>query len=258
MNFQKYHGAGNDFIITTEQNLTNQKIASLCQNHYSIGADGLIIIKQDSEIYQMKYFNKDGSSATMCGNGLRCAAKYIYDNSPVKATKIKIQTDVQIHQCEIIDEDTVRVEMGMVDFNSSNISCPKLESFEYKNTLFWPNYYFMTTDHVVIDIIGAKFKNGNLELIGEKMMNNKCLIKGTNTNFIIKQENDEITIITFERGVGITNACGSGACAAAWHVLEGNNGKLKVNQMGGSVLIEIKDSIIYLTGPAKYVFKGEI
>jgi diaminopimelate epimerase len=238
--------------------MNNQEIAKLCRQHYSIGADGLIMVEKIHGHYKMTYFNHDGSRASMCGNGLRCAAKYIYDNDSSKNTKMKIQSDVLLHSCEIISDKLVKVEMGSPDLNHKNIKIKNLPNLKVADQNISLNYYFMTTDHIVLDCSKLKISQEDMIMIGKKLMKSDFLVNGSNTNFITSKDNETIQITTFERGVGITNACGSGACAVAWHISKGKKGDYKINQKGGTLEIQIINGKIHMTGPVKYVFKGEM
>lgn len=243
MKFTKYQGLGNDFIITDE-NIKKEKIKKLCDRHFGIGADGLIINSKYNDIPYMKFFNADGSVARMCGNGIRCYADYLY-NKGLDFTKI--YTLAGIKKIEKIGNN-YRVFMGKAE-----------EKFLDKNFLSENlNSIYTGTNHCVI------ISDGDIEYlnkIGPLIEKNTMLFKeGTNINLVKVVDRQNIRVYTYERGVGITLACGTGACASAYLTnLKGYTDKIiNVNLLGGKLKIELSSEGIYMIGSAKKVFEGEI
>lgn len=243
MKFTKYQGLGNDFIIIDE-NLEKEQVIKLCDRHFGIGADGLIINSIHEGIPYMKFFNSDGSVAKMCGNGIRCYADYL-NNKGLDFSKIYTLSGIK--EIEKIGDD-YRVFMGKAE-----------EKFLDKEFLSESlNSIYTGTNHCII--VSDKDLD-YLNEIGPIIEKNTELFKdGTNINLVKVIDNNNIRIYTYERGVGITLACGTGACASAYLTnLKGYTGKLvNVNLLGGNLKIELSSKGIYMIGSAKKVFEGEI
>lgn len=243
MKFIKYEGLGNDFIIIDED-ISVEEVKRLCDRHFGIGADGLIVFKMKNDIPYMHFYNADGSFASMCGNGIRCYADYLYN----KGINIeKIDTLAGIKNVEKVGNN-YKVYMGKarVDF----------ENIEHDNMLL--NSIYTGTEHCVI--ITDK-KLDYLKEVGPNIEKNKNLFPiGTNVNFIEILDRSNINMLTHERGVGITLACGTGACASAYISNKKDlvDKKVNVHLLGGDLVIDITDEGIYMTGPANKVFEGDI
>lgn len=246
--FSKYNGLGNDFIITDE-NISSETARKLCDRHFGIGADGLIINSTKDGLPFMKFFNADGSIAKMCGNGIRCYAKYL-DLKGINY--FKINTLAGIKQVEKI-EDEYRVCLGSAKVNFLDKEI-KLENRKIKL-----NYIDTGIDHCCIIDENMDFEF--LKKYGEKIEKNYNIFpNGTNVNLVHILSESEMNVYTWERGVGITLACGTGASACVYAAnLKGLvDKKCKVNLLGGPVKISITEDNIYMTGTATKVFDGEI
>ena len=215
MILSKYHGYGNDFIIgVNNDDIDNKQLAiSVCDRHTGIGADGLIMLDL-KDGFEMMFYNADGSRCTMCGNGIRCLAKYIVDNGfvPKDCTSITIKTLSGIRTIEV-DRDNYCVNMGKPIFNASSIGVTNteiLDDYELKfdNRTVKVNSCFMTNDHLVV--IGDYNHDSAL---GKFLCENTLFTRGVNVNFVNVINQNEIFVETYERGVGWTLACGSGSCA---------------------------------------------
>lgn len=269
MKFTKMHGNGNDFIviedldakISDEQGLARK----LCSRNFGIGADGILIVRK-SEIadIQMIIINSDGSNAAMCGNGIRCFAKYVWETKLVNKTPIDIETGdgVKVAYVEIAHNEviSVTINMGKPSFNPESI--PALSNEEIINTnitidtkKYNINSILMGVPHTVI--IG-KLSDFNIEE-GKYIEKYNLFPRGTNVNFCEVIDRKELKVKTWERGAGPTLACGTGSCAAVVVAnrlgLVDNN--VKVGIPGGSISVEIKDDGVFMTGPAEIVFFGE-
>lgn len=291
MKFTKMTGLGNDYIyINAIEEKEIENIAELSKKlsnrHFGIGADGIIIIdKSDIADFKMRIFNSDGSEAEMCGNGIRCVGKYVYDNGLTNKEKITVETlagtkslnlfpqkqnDYKTEVGEIKEEknkvvDSVEVDMGEPNFKSADL--PKIEGEEIakdidmtiENQVYRFTAVSMGNPHVVTFVEDINLVP--IEKIGPIIENDEIFPHKTNIEFVEIIDKNHIKMRVWERGSGETFACGTGACAAV--VAGGVNGYTKpevnVELLGGNLQIKWnKDNHIYMTGPAKTVFKGEV
>lgn len=273
MKFQKMHGLGNDFILMDEIDPLKYDLTALaiklCDRHQGIGADGIILILP-SEIadVKMRIINSDGSEANMCGNGIRCFAKYVYDNKINTATSFTIETGAGVMIPELIVEDGkvlfVRVNMGAPQLERSAI--PMLgaagkvinESLHIADKEYKITSLLMGVPHTIIFV--DHLDETDIVTIGRQIEKHPAFPKGTNVNFVEMINEHEVKMKTWERGAGSTLACGTGSCATA--VATSLNGKtgheVTVHLALGDLLIEWLDGIVYMTGSANHVFTGEV
>jgi diaminopimelate epimerase len=265
MPFEKMHGLGNDFIVINSMHLpedSNQDYEQalckrICNRHKGIGADGIIIIDQVKEsteaIRSWRYYNSDGSVAEMCGNGIRCAAKYIYEHGlSGEDINFKIETLAGDIGIEMQDQEMVKVDMGAPKEIKNNLKLSVNNfSFDYE-------YVSMGNPHAISffnDI--QRVKNHGPAIETHSAFPNK-----TNVEFAQLVSETEIDLIVWERGCGFTEACGTGACATVVAAVEKGYAKkdtdIKVNLPGGTLIINW-DSItgsIFMTGKAEMTFIG--
>jgi diaminopimelate epimerase len=252
--FNKYQGAGNDFIIIDNRNgnfnpSATELINKLCDRRFGIGADGLILVSKHKEAdFEMKYFNSDGKIASMCGNGGRCVAHFARKWN-IAGIKQKFMAFDGIHEAAI-DNDAVRLQMG-------NVNEYKLIDGNYFINTGSPHYVVFTRNIDSINVFeeGKKLRWSPLFAPG-----------GTNVNFV-EVMNNGLYIRTFERGVeDETLACGTGVTASAIaSVLKGHfdTNSVSVRTKGGNLRVdfEIKNEKVFniwLTGPATFVYEGKI
>ncbi|MDI6602329.1 MAG: diaminopimelate epimerase [Thermoanaerobacteraceae bacterium] len=272
MKFVKMQGIGNDFIIIEDSELNGIDAIglakSLCERHFGIGADGLILVCS-SEKYdaRMRIINSDGSEAEMCGNGIRCFAKYIYDRGIVTKKKMEIETLAGVVKPEVFTDDTGRVKTVKVDMGKPNLDREKIpvrgkgslinEELTVLDKTFNISSVNTGVPHTVIftDDIEAF----PVEIYGPKIEKNDQFPYGTNVNFAQVVDRGDLKVRTWERGAGLTLACGSGACAAAYisHLMGYTDSRVQVSLPGGDLFVEIEDNI-YMTGPCEEVFSGYI
>jgi diaminopimelate epimerase len=266
----KMHGCGNDFVVLTDfhQNMTPQLAKAICTRHFGVGADGLITIVKsgiNDVPWRMKFFNPDGSTAEMCGNGIRCFAKYLHDNSLVTHKgALPVNTDAGIITPEIITnterEAQVRVDMGIPGlYNASQVTIQPGEEGIVRGNVDGHDFTFisMGNPHTVI-FSGQPEKD--VVRFGPSIEKKTTLFpEKTNVEFIKLINKDELLLHVWERGAGITNACGTGACAAfAAAVLHGYcRDAAVVHLPGGDLTIEWKGmgEHVYMTGNAVNVFE---
>lgn len=272
MKFSKMHGLGNDFIVVEEENLVGNDTSSLakkvCERNFSVGADGLLIVYKSSIAdIKMEIINSDGSHADMCGNGIRCFAKYVYEKGIVKKEEIEIETGAGVLIAHLkIDKDKVtgiNIDMGSFSFDKKDI--PFVGDEDNKNYSLVVNNkeYSATTmllgvPHTVVyvDEINPSevIENGAIIEKLEKYENN------TNVNFVKYIDKDNIEVRTWERGAGITYACGTGTCASAISgITRGiNNNKVTAKLYSGEMIVEYKDGRVFMEGPAEFICDGEV
>jgi diaminopimelate epimerase len=252
--FNKYQGAGNDFIIIDNRNRifnpeNSSLIKNLCDRRFGIGADGLILISSISGFdFKMVYFNSDGFEGTMCGNGGRCAADFAI-RSGIAGKKLKFMATDGVHEA-FSEEDLIRLKMNDVHEISS-------VSGNYFINTGSPHYVLFTSDLDTFDVYNE----------GKKIRWSKDFIPGgTNVNFVEPEDNG-IYVRTFERGVeDETLSCGTGVTASAIaSVLTGHfdRGPVNVKTKGGNLKVEFnvegqQITDIWLCGPATFVFQGTI
>ena len=276
MKFTKMQGLGNDYIYINctkgYESIENPGELSkkLSDRHFGIGGDGIILIcDSDLADFKMRMFNKDGSESEMCGNGIRCVGKYVYDFGLTKKNNITIETLAGIKNLKLnISKgkvESVCVDMGepILEPNKIPLKCDNNKNIIELNLLdnkFIFHCVSMGNPHAttVIDDI----KNFDVNKFGKLVESDYHFPKKTNVEFIQILDTNNIKMRVFERGSGETLACGTGACASVVScVLNGlTERKVKVNLLGGFLDIEYNesDNHVYMTGPAVTVFKGEI
>lgn len=274
--FTKMNGLGNDFIILDweeyqKTKLTPDKLAlKLCDRNFCIGADGLIIINPNTNKADISwiFYNSDGSIAQMCGNGMRCFSRYVYDNKIINKKEFSVETKAGIIVPEIISEDEVKVNMGNPILepnkipvkNSFNLNIP----YKLDNNEFLLNAVSMGNPHCII-FVKEDSKKLALEY-GSKIETDPMFPEKTNVEFVEILSRNEIIINVWERGCGITLACGTGACATTVAgILNGYlDKKINAKLPGGTLTIEWQGNSsdtkqnVYMTGRADYSFSGEV
>jgi diaminopimelate epimerase len=275
MKFTKMHGAGNDYIYIDcfTQNVENPKDLSrkLSDRHFGIGADGIVLIKP-SHIADcfMDIYNADGSRAQMCGNAVRCTAKYIYDNK-LRQSTISVETLSGIKAVEIIKKNGIvvggRVDMGKPILNGHQIptrygsSVVKNEKLNIENKLYEITCVSMGNPHCVV--FCNDIEKLDLNTIGPPFENHEMFPERINTEFVEVLDKNRLKMRVWERGSGETLACGTGACAVAVaSVINGicsKNEEITIQAMGGELKAQWNENDnVYLSGNAKTVFQGDV
>jgi diaminopimelate epimerase len=269
LNFTKMQGTGNDFIVIEDfddkyDNL-EELARKLCDRHFGIGADGILIVRKSAKAdIQMIIINADGSYASMCGNGIRCFAKYIWEKKYVQGDNIRIETGdgIKLANIRVKDGKAEGITINMGKYNFEPKSIPALGEEEIINTKLNVNnkeYYitsmFMGVPHTVVF---GKLQDYEVEE-GKLIERDSLFPKKTNVNFCEVVRRDMISVKTWERGAGPTLACGTGSCASvvAANKLGYIDPKATVQVPGGLLNIEIVGEEVLMTGPAEIVFKGE-
>jgi len=276
LKFEKYQGAGNDFVIVSEKELIEKGIpeygefaSQVCNRHFGIGADGLIILKYVASMPFMFFFNADGSQAPMCGNGIRCFSHYLVNNHLIDGNEFVVKTvpgdlTIRVNYDEEKDDFSARVNMGKPIFNIKELINTEKEQFlrekiNIDGKEIEISYIFMGTDHSIIFV--NDFSDYDIDEIGKKIENYTDLFpKKVNVNFVKVYDRKRIEVITWERGAGRTLACGTGATASA--VLAGTFGfvdnKVNVKVPGGQLVIEYEggENNAFMTGPSEKIAEG--
>ncbi|WP_414550563.1 diaminopimelate epimerase [Anabaena sp. CCY 0017] len=275
--FTKYHGLGNDFILVDNRAsslplLTPEQAIPLCDRHFGIGADGVIFALpgENGADYTMRIFNSDGSEPEMCGNGIRCLGRFIADLEGESRNKdsYQIHTLAGMITPQLMADGQVKVDMGL----------PRLLAGEIPTTLGTAETKVINQP---IEVAGKTWEvtcvsMGNphcitfvsdvaaipLEIIGPQFEHHPAFPQRINTEFIQVVSRDYVKMRVWERGAGITLACGTGACAAlVAGVLTGNCDRIATVELpGGPLQIEWSeiDQRVYMTGPAERVFTGQL
>lgn len=269
MFFNKMHGLGNDFILVNSSLLAEiNDIPSLaillCDRRRGIGADGLIVYtKPNVEPLRMKLWNSDGSKAQMCGNGIRCLARLASCNSWVDGNSFPILTDAGIKNIDI-DGDLVGVDMGGASFKTSEIPSTLNEEFFIEKEFSAGGIVWKATcvnvgnPHCVIFV--DNYSNIDLEKHGKAIEQSPIFPEGINVEFVIAENMHRLQMKVWERGAGITEACGTGACASFAAACRTSRASeyADVELPGGILHISTgNNGHIKMTGPAEFVFTGE-
>ena len=274
MQFTKVHGQGNDFVLVDgfQEHIADYSQAAIqvCDRHFGIGADGLVLIlPSDKADFKMRIFNSDGSEAEMCGNVTRCVARYVYEHGLTDKTKITLETLAGLIKPELIfngkELQTVRVDMGQPILKRGLIPMtgnPEEQAvnipLEVAGNTYFGTCVSMGNPHCVIFVEDI----GKIDLsgIGPFIETHSFFPKKTNVEFVQVLSDQEIRMRVWERGAGITLACGTGTSATlVAAVLNGKTGrKVTVHLDGGDLDVDWgSDGHIYMSGPAVEVFRGE-
>lgn len=274
--FVKMHGCGNDYVYINcfYQNVIDPENLSilLSDRRYGIGGDGIILINPSNKADAfMRIFNKDGSEGKMCGNGIRCVAKYLYDVGISKDLKnIKIETLSGVKTVEILEnignKALVRVDMGIAELDSLKV--PVISSEEkvinqpitVNGGVYNITCVSMGNPHAVMFF--EEIYSVNIKEIGSKLSANRMFPDGVNVEFVSVCDESNIEMRVWERGSGETLACGSGACAAVVAAVENGlckkNEDITVNLRGGKLVVNYSENGVFMTGNAVKVFEGEV
>ena len=288
MKFTKMQGAGNDYIYVdcTKKLLKNPSKTAIkvSERHFGIGSDGMILIKSsDKADFFMEMYNADGSRSEMCGNGIRCVAKYVYDKGLTDKKDITIVSAGKIKYLKLTVEGKTATDRGQVTLVQVNMGTPILAPAEVPVTveatqetadgpavvnapiMVDDTEYHMTcvsmgNPHAIVFMEGVK--DLDIEKIGPKFEHHTCFPNRTNTEFVEILDRKNVFMRVWERGTGETLACGTGCCATAVAcVLNGlTDEEITVKLLGGELHIKWDRvaNLVYMTGPAKIVFEGEV
>lgn len=278
LEFGKYHGLGNDYIIINDikRSIPEGKKSSLalklCEIHFSIGADGLIFICESTNAdIKMRIFNNDGLEAEMCGNGIRCFSKYVYENNIVRKDQITIETLKGVMQAKlnVVDNKVISVE---IDMGPPILNCEEIpvildslvnrcvnEPLVILDKIFKFTAVSMGNPHAVI-FVEEQLNDDQLNMYGAAIESNDHFPNKVNVEFVKAISKEESIVRVFERGVGITKSCGTGACASvvAGTILGifNENVPITVHNDGGDLKITYTGKRVLMEGPIEKVFDG--
>ncbi len=274
ISFWKMHGLGNDYIVIDNRNeeLSEQELPSLaiklCKRRFGIGADGLLLIypSQIADV-KMRIFNPDGTEAEMCGNGIRCLAKYCFEKRLVEKTTMLVETLGGVRELTLKIEggtiDSVKVNMGSPSFEAERIPVKWNGAFineiiDVRGKKIRATALSMGNPHCVVFV--ENVENYPVDVFGPIIEKHKLFPKRTNVEFAQIISRRKIKVRVWERGVGETLACGTGACASvvAANVLGKVDENVAVQLLGGELMVEYRNNVVFVEGPAKKVFEGFI
>ena len=253
MKFTKMQGIGNDYVYVNcfrEQVENPSQVAiKVSDRHFGVGSDGLILIKpSDVADFEMEMYNADGSQGAMCGNGIRCVAKYVYDYHLTDKTSISVNTKSGIKYLDLTVEDGKVKEQVIA------------QPLNINQNLYEVTAVSMGNPHVIVYM--EDVKNLKIEEVGPYFEKSSVFPESVNTEFVRVIDRNTVEMRVWERGSGETLACGTGACAVAVAcILNGyTEDQVTVKLLGGDLKIfwDREADLVYMTGPAEVVFDGEI
>lgn len=274
MKFTKMHGCGNDYVYVngfTEKVADKPKaVVALSDRHFGIGSDGVIFINPSQQAdFEMEMYNADGTSAEMCGNGIRCVGKYVYDHGMTDKTSITVESFGKVKYLDLTVENgkvvKVKVNMGKPELTAKDVPVVSVheqvidEEIIVKGKSYRMTCVSMGNPHAVVFMDDVEHLA--IEEIGPYFENHERFPNRTNTEFVQVIDDSHVKMRVWERGTGETLACGTGCCATAVAcVLNHLTGAhVTVQVLGGEIEIywDQKENLVYMTGPAVTVFEGE-
>ena len=274
MKFTKMHGCGNDYVYVngfTEKVADKPKaVVALSDRHFGIGSDGVIFINPSQQAdFEMEMYNADGTRAEMCGNGIRCVGKYVYDHGMTDKTSITVESFGKVKYLDLTVENgkviKVKVNMGKPELTAKDVPVVSVheqvidEEIIVKEKSYRMTCVSMGNPHAVVFMDDVEHLA--IEEIGPYFENHERFPNRTNTEFVQVIDDSHVKMRVWERGTGETLACGTGCCATAVAcVLNRLTGAhVTVQVLGGEIEIywDQKENLVYMTGPAVTVFEGE-
>lgn len=274
MKFTKMHGCGNDYVYVngfTEKVADKPKaVVALSDRHFGIGSDGVIFINPSQQAdFEMEMYNADGTRAEMCGNGIRCVGKYVYDHGMTDKTSITVESFGKVKYLDLTVENgkvvKVKVNMGKPELTAKDVPVVSVheqvidEEIIVKEKSYRMTCVSMGNPHAVVFMDDVEHLA--IEEIGPYFENHERFPNRTNTEFVQVIDDSHVKMRVWERGTGETLACGTGCCATAVAcVLNRLTGAhMTVQVLGGEIEIywDQKENLVYMTGPAVTVFEGE-
>lgn len=275
MKFSKLQAAGNDFILVNGMEYRGLDLSEVakkvCDRHFGIGADGLMTC-EESEIadIKMNYYNSDGSRGEMCGNGIRCFSKFVYDSGVVNTEKFSVETDAGIKYITLTLEEKrvkyISVDMGRADFRAESVPCTIEREFileeeiEVENQKLKISSVLMGVPHTVIFV--EDYSGYDIDRLGKAIEYSTDIFpRKTNVNFVQVVDDENMNIKTWERGASRTLGCGTGCCSSAvlaYKLGKIKNRKVKLTTEGGEVFVEFDEEYnVIMKGSADTICTGE-
>lgn len=274
--FWKYHGLGNDFIVIDATSggllVESGQARQLCERHTGIGADGVLTVLPASQAdFRMHIYNADGSEPDMCGNGIRCFVKYLIDQGRAQRSSVRVETGAGILDCRAhVGSDgrvaSVAVDMGKVELERERIPMQGEgrclgEKIDLGELSFEVSALRVGVPHLVL------FDKADLALArqrGPQLENHPLFPERTNVDLAEIKNRRELDLVVWERGCGITLACGTGACATVTAACLADrvdyDQEVRVNLPGGTLFVKVQNDLgaVWMRGPAEEVFRGEV
>lgn len=273
------HGLGNDFVvidaISQTVNLSAEQVRFIADRHFGVGCDQLLLVEKtqlEGVDFRYRIFNSDGGEVEQCGNGARCFARFIHDKGLCDKETLRVETQSGIIGIRIDSDNNVTVDMGVAKFepaalpmlvNDLNTSLDKSQAKRYTQSINGKNIEFgavsMGNPHIVMQV--EDIQTANVKVLGAVLESHVIFPQRVNVGFMQVIDRQHIRLRVFERGVGETKACGTGACAAVvvaqqWGLLDD---EVQVQLPGGSLVIKhLQDANVFLIGDAVFVFDGQI
>ena len=274
MKFNKMQGAGNDFLlfngVKNKYENYSKMAQKLCDRRYGVGGDGIMIAeKSKSADIKMVYYNSDGSKGEMCGNGIRCFSKFIYEDGIVQKKEITIETGDGIKTAYLSVNDEKQVESITISMGNARLKSKEIPvllekeniinekiTIDGKEILF--SAVLIGVPHAVI--ISEELDTLDINFLGKRIEKNEIFPKNINVNFIQILDRNRIKIKTWERGAGRTLACGTGSCSGVYiaNLLGLVEEEVFVETEGGILIIKLQGDEVFMTGAAETTFKGEV
>ena len=271
MHFYKYHGLGNDFVLTLDLDeaieTSPQRARKICDRHTGIGADGWMLIRSsETSDIQMHLYNSDGSVAEMCGNGLRCFAKFVYDRKLVEKEDFTVETLAGVMYVHVTAENgeakLITANIGKPSFEKTLIpmtgegecNCEQITALDKTFTI---SACLMGVPHVVV--FGKDFDDDLVAKYGPVLECHPAFPRKANINFANIIDEKTVHVRTWERGCGRTLACGTGSCATAvlCHKAGFTEDAVEIRLQEGNLFIRVTEDGVVMTGPAALSFEGE-
>lgn len=273
MKFSKMHGLGNDFIVLEGEKLAEAALPELakrlCDRHTGIGADGiLLLLPSEKADLRMRILNCDGSEAEMCGNGIRCFARYAYEQGRIAKTEFTVETLAGIIRPRLTVQAgkvaAITIDMGRPLWKRSEIPMLGAEGEVIGEEIALGDQRYAVTSLVVgvphTIVFTEDVKTAPVLTVGPQLEKHPVFPKGTNINFVEVKNRREIYVRTWERGAGATLACGTGCCAsvaASWRNGHTERAVTVHLALGDLEIVYHEDGKLYMTGPAEYAFAGD-
>ncbi|MCK8058045.1 MULTISPECIES: diaminopimelate epimerase [unclassified Fusibacter] len=262
MKFAKLQAAGNDFIIMEASETVGVELDTLakevCHRQFGIGADGLMVLVDHEEFCEMLFYNSDGSLAKMCGNGLRCFVKYIVETRKIKEKTFDVKTPAGFYRVTVIDHSykTSRISIDMGEVEPYAYLSEKQVSLKIGSKVYPGTVVNMGVPHLVVYYWPDDEETISL---GPKLEKDDRFSEGVNVNFVKVISDSEVVIKTWERGAGLTLACGTGACASASVLKEADliGSDVKLRAPGGDLHVKLDKKNVTLTGDAVLIAIGD-
>ena len=249
MDFVKMEGLGNDFVVIDDQEPSTEEIRAWCDRRTGIGADGVLRVSApqngDASI-RMQYWNSDGSAAEMCGNGLRCVARYGFDRGMTNNAEFAVETVVGLNRASVLEDGQVRVELGAFEVGESL-------------TIGGVDYIGASVGNPHVVTFVSDPESAPVTTVGPEIEHHRAFPDRVNVEFAAI-DGDGLRLRVWERGAGETRACGTGAAAAV--AVAAAKGSIapsaNVDLPGGRLFVELIDGVAWITGPANVSFSGHL